>query len=308
MNRLLLGVVLLSSGCALATPPSTKFTVHVTDCETDKPITNALVKTGFTQKADPWGLGEGKSNRVEKRLNDEGKATFEGKSIYGERGGSVFAAGYYNQRLGLKCKKNLALNRWEPWNPTIEVKMRPKKNPVPMVSKYLENKLIPVFDQLVGFDLEVGDWVAPHGKGKSSDFVFSATLVTQPKEGIRYSLRFLNALDGLQEYVPADNQHSEYMFPYEASTNGYAPTFSRYRLLKYPTLPDYPANNLKDDKEINYIFRVRTQVDKDGNIISANYGRIRGEIRSTMKGGLYFSYWFNLDPNSRSLESDKKPY
>lgn len=308
VKKLLMCLVLLNTGCALASPPSTKFAVHVKDVETGIPITNAAIHTGFTQKYDPWGLGVGESTRINEQVDTDGIATFEGNTLGDERGGSVFAEGYYPQMFSMKYKKNVVLNRWEPWDPIIEVKMRKIKNPVPMIYNRIENKLVPVFDQPVGFDLEKSDWVAPHGKGSVSDFIYSASLVTQPKEGIRYSLTFSNPLDGLQEYVPPEDLRSSYIFPYEAPTNGYAATFNRYRLLKYPELPDYPANNLKEDKDVNYIFRVRTKVDNKGKIISAHYGRIQGEIRSTMKGGLYVNYWYNPEPNNRSLESDKKPY
>ena len=288
--------------------PASKFTVHITNRETGFPVTNAIVKTEFEHKYDPWD-GDNIVDHKKERVDTNGMVMFFGQDIGGSFGATVRAEGYYQDWAGLEHReKNLVLNRWEPWDPTFEIKMRPKKNPVPMIKKYLENKPIPVFDQSVGFDLETFNWIAPYGKGKISDFIFSATFVTQPKEGIQYSLRFSNELDGLQEYVPPENLSSEYIFPYDAPTNGYVAEFNRYRLLKYPVLPDYPANNLKDDKNINYIFRVRTEVDDDGNIVSAHYGRIRWEIRATMKGGLYFSYWFNPEPNNRSLESDEKPY
>ncbi len=51
---------------------------------------------------------------------------------------------------------------------------------------------------------------------------------------------------------------------------------------------------------------LRTVVDEDGKIVSAHYGRIKGELQISSHGRLYFSYWFNPDPQSRSLESDKK--
>jgi hypothetical protein len=304
---LLIGM--LSTGCALAQPASSKYTIRVVNTETLLPITNAIVRTGFEHQYDPWGNKPSIIDRRKEHANQDGEVTFTGKSLQGGAGGTAFAEGYYSGNNGIEpVGKNLALNRWEPWNPTIEIKLRPKKNPVLTVYTRVERKMIPVWETPVGFDLEIGDWVAPHGEGRVSDFIFKAAPETDPKEGIRYSIAFPHPLDGIQEYIPSENLQSEYVFPYLAPTSGYASVLKRYRLLKYPVLPDYPANNLKDDKVINYIFRTRTKTDEDGDIISAHYGRIRGEIRMTMKGQAYFQYWFNPDPQSRSLESNKKPY
>ncbi len=68
----------------------------------------------------------------------------------------------------------------------------------------------------------------------------------------------------------------------------------------------YADTNLKED--VNYIFRTRSQINSKGEVEKGCYGRVRGEIDLTMDGKIQFSYWFNPDPNSRSLESDKKPY
>ena len=57
------------------------------------------------------------------------------------------------------------------------------------------------------------------------------------------------------------------------------------------------------------IFRVRTKIDNDGNIISANYGKIYGPIQ--FGGGrptdrpITFTYYFNPD-GTPNLEYDPK--
>jgi len=274
------------------------------DCETGASITNALIKTGFTQKADPWGLGVGKSTRVKEQVNSDGIASFEGKSIYDERGGSVFADGYYSQRFGMKYKKNRILNRWEPWNPMIEVRMRPKKNPVPMVYDGIDKEDIPTWNEPIGFDLEIGDWTAPHGKGKRKDMLFLAK--KKSYQGAEIHISFPNEQDGVQTYLPPENLRSEFIFPYLAPTNGYMPKLFKEKW--YASAAADPESNIKGYNEINYIFRVRTKADDEGNILSANYGRIRGDVKTSSTGRIYFHYWFNPAPNNRSLESLEKPY
>jgi hypothetical protein len=311
MKKFLFGMILLLASCALASssPPRTQFTAHVTDAETGNPITNVIVKTLFQHQYDPFNSQLNKVDRQEKAVDKEGYATFSGMDLNGSVGATVHAAGYYQDWAGMeRMKLNRILNRWEPWDPVIEVKMRKIKNPVPMVYKGVLRKKVPVKEGRVGFDLEAADWVEPYGKGKMSDFIFILTPVTEPKQGIKYSMVFKNPLDGIQEYIPAKESRSEYIFPYEAPTNGYHASLNKYRLLYYPVIPDYPANNLKDNAEINYIFRVRTKVNDAGNIISANYGRIKGEVILSDTPLIDLQYWFNPEPNSRSLESNKKPY
>ncbi|QBG49017.1 hypothetical protein EGM51_17015 [Verrucomicrobia bacterium S94] len=53
---------------------------------------------------------------------------------------------------------------------------------------------------------------------------------------------------------------------------------------------------------MNYIFRVRTQVDDEGNITSACYGKISGPFGLGWADWVNWVYWFNPVPNERSLE------
>ncbi len=296
--------------CAMDDPALTRFTMRVVDSETGLPVTNAVAKTSFLLKYDPFATRPDEVDRQEVSVNSAGLAVFEGRTLRQTGGGAtIYAEGYYTDGGGFGfTRKSLAFNRWEPWDPVIEVKMRPKKNPVPMVYNWRVRKKVPVKEGNIGFDLKVADWVEPHGRGKVSDFIFTLTPVTEPKQGIEYSLTFENPMDGIQEYIPPEELRSEYIFPYLAPTNGYAASLNKYRLLYYPVDPNCPANNLKDNAEINYIFRVRTKVDDESRIVSANYGRIKGEVTLSDTPLIDLQYWFNPEPNSRSLESDKKPY
>jgi hypothetical protein len=56
--------------------------------------------------------------------------------------------------------------------------MRQIKQPVPLYAKKF-SAIVPTYDKPVGFDFETGDWVAPHGTGKSPDMLldFSRRMV-----------------------------------------------------------------------------------------------------------------------------------
>ncbi|QBG49019.1 hypothetical protein EGM51_17025 [Verrucomicrobia bacterium S94] len=309
MKWIFLFLSLIISGCVSATVPASKFTVHVTDVETGLPVTNAVVETVFEHFYDPWGNKASKIDRRKKQVNREGIICFSGKEQEPGIGCSVDADGYYGDWGGIEgqyMKKNLVLNRWEPWNPTIEVKMRPKKNPVPMINKRVESSKIPVWEKDLGFDLEKGDWVDPYGIGTQSDFFVN--MVRRFEHSGDYdavaTIRFPNEGDGIQRYeVPDEFQSSSFKFPYKAPLDGYQ---DKLILERHATLRKTECNfNPKTDL---YIFRVRTELDADGNVVSACYGRTTGRIEIGWGEVFDFSYFFNTNSQSRSLESDEKPY
>ena len=307
MKFLLIILTIINTGCVLANPSKVKFTIKATDAETGLNITNGVCEHYFQESYDPWGGRPDKVTKVNVSLNSKGCAILEGRSIknFG-MGAVVIAKGYYTGHNGRKYDHlNVALNRWEPWNPTITVKLRPKKDPVPMVHKVLA-LTAPVFNKPVGLDLEVGDWVAPYGKGKIADFVVMFNFLNPKEKGIHYSLTFSNPDDGIQEYEFPKNLDSSFKWLYLAPLSGYQSSLDKYSVLRFPIVKDAPKYNLKE--KVNYIFRVRSRRNKKGEIISACYGKIRGEIKISLSKKFRMGYWFNPNPKSRSLESKNKPY
>jgi len=297
---LIIGLLILSSNAHAL--PQMKTTFHVVDAETSQPVTNAIVHKSFVLQQDWEGT---RTTKEEFLVDTNGYCTFSGETMRIAGGGaSVVADGYYSDGAGMPfTRKNILLNRWEPWNPQIEVRMRKIKKPIPMVHFFHGGNWIrlPQPDHPIGFDLELSDWVAPYGKGSSADLLFNA-YEYENEEGIcsGYTLTFSNPADGIQVFVPKpEASTSEFIFPYLAPENGYETS-----LTKYKKNPHYAAieQNYEDNKNVNYIFRVRTKTDTDGHIMSACYGRIQGELTMSGKLGLQYEYWFNPVPNERSLE------
>ena len=188
----------------------------------------------------------------------------------------------------------------------LTIVLKKIKNPVPMYAKKVNSvwgiSKIPVFNQDVGYDLEVGDWVAPHGKGKTADFVFNVVAENKdPKKDRKcvYNIKFSNDKDGIQEYNANKGNQSVYRWPYEAPEDGYVKKIEKYDIVS----SDRREKNIKNDNEMNYIYRVRTKTDGKGNIIEARYGKIQGEITVFSNGGIQFTYCFNPSGN-HSLEFD----
>lgn len=304
MKTWILLLLLANVGCISASTSETQFKLQVSDCETGLPISNAVAQIQFILKHDPWE-GRSKYDHRKTPVGNDGTLEVTGETIRDTGGGAtIFADGYYTDGAGFSFTgKNTILNHWEPWNPTLTVKMRPKKNPVPMVHKFIEWKKIPQMNKPVGFDLEKGDWVSPHGTGVSSDLIFTVTGYFQDSqkgsEG-RYQLSFSNEHDGIQVFRFPEGVRSSFKWPYEAPEKGYGSSLEKY--VYWP--PNGGKRKTTYDDEDNYIFRVRSRKMKDGAIVGC-YGMIEGDVQVGPRGEIKFKYWFNPVTNEKSLEWNK---
>jgi hypothetical protein len=81
---------------------------------------------------------------------------------------------------------------------------------------------------------------------------------------------------------------------HEAPTNNYQPQWVQIDKRR----PGKPIETNRDLNR-NYVFRVRSVVDSNGNMISTHYGKIYGDF-------MKFDYYLNPTPNDRSIEFDPK--
>lgn len=194
----------------------------------------------------------------------------------------------------------------------------------------------PVHNQWVGFDLEVADWVVPHGKGKVSDFLLR---FTNDFKGFRSSRRTLDERieihkrllsfskeewtedkfkihsgkwDGLVEMsFPGEGEgilevkrfidYSPMKLPHLAPDDGYSFTWKR-------TVNNYIHSGTPNPLDrVGFFLRTRVKKDQQGRIISANYAKFVGTMNVIANTGeVEFCYYFNPTPNDRNLEFDPK--
>lgn len=186
-------------------------------------------------------------------------------------------------------------------NPTFTLVLKSIGKPIPMYAKWVDSEPRAfkktgrppiVFKKSIGYDLMVGDWVAPCGKGQTTDIIFTEDFNKQSFKDINYKLTisFANTGDGIQTFdVPALLQNatmgqSDLTSSHEAPVDGYQPEYVQTK---------------GQDLNQNYYFRVRTVLDSNGNIKSALYGKIYGDF-------MQFRYYLNPTPNSRNVEFDPK--
>ena len=116
-------------------------------------------------------------NNYSGRTDENGKYTVESHS-----GGSseivITKEGFYPSRPEVEWDGNLNSDidnlkkfGFRPWNHEVHVVLKRIGKPIPMIVRYSGFHSAPKFGEDIGFDLLVGDWVKPNGKGVVSDLL-----------------------------------------------------------------------------------------------------------------------------------------
>lgn len=291
--------------------PTAKVTINVVD-EGGVPVEGANVEVYFKLEGN-------RDNRDEGVTDSKGLFEATGSTQRFVGGCNITKDGYYasgcdySEKYLTDISGIMGFRRWQPWNPSIKVVLKPIKNPIPLYMRYLGERsrlgdsanTMPDYE--VGFDLVESDWVAPHGRGIHSDFIFKLEKnhISDSNFHDVLTISFANEDDGIQAYFADKDNDSVFKMPYHAPTAGYKSSYTQvYRI--------DPDEIIKSPFRIdqNYFFRVRTERDSEGKIISALYGKIEGYIRFAAPSEietawLRFKYFINPTPNNTNLEFDE---
>jgi hypothetical protein len=291
-----LTLVTLVVGCARAQTESPtnewRATLQIVD-EAGRPVAGAETSVSYFLPPSP---GEVISSGKVAGLSDT-----NGMFVAAHRDSSL-SIGFHAQKPGYySIGRQYELGypfQYDPikWNPTATLVLKRIRQPVPMYAK-LVNLGMPVFGKAAGFDLTVGDWVAPFGKGIHADFVFTAKLERRAENDSDYILTvsFPNHGDGIQTFeVPENEKGGGLRSAHEAPLTGYEREWKQTSIRR-PGQFHQTNRNL----ERNYYFRVRTILDEQGNVKSTLYGKIYGDF-------MQFTYYLNPTPNDRNVEFDPK--
>jgi hypothetical protein len=299
-GRLLLSGILLVLFAAIAAAPfflpEAKLSVRVLD-EEGKPVQGAEVGMGFEGPAPKGKKSVGRSGLTNSEGLFEASAPTSGHVTYG-----AIKDGYYRTVGKPMDFWKHKLNRWQPWNPTMEVVLKRIVNPVPMYARSLRLHL-PVDNRSAGYDLVEGDWVAPRGQGKVSDFVITLQrrIVGDNDFDVVFVLAFSNRGDGILPIEASESSASELRLPRLAPENGY---MAEWRI--HHTRSPNACRKDEEGRYEDFFFRVRT-VQKDGRVERAMYGKLRGAFKLgqfvTQKPVGRFTYYLNPD-GTRNMEFD----
>jgi len=260
------------------------------------PVQGAEIYGGF------WN--HDRNNPPATGLTDEkGEIHFE-RNCAGDFNFSITKDGFYKTRLrywffknGYDCAKD---GRWLPWNPTVEIVLKDKRNPVSMQRK---DRLWLTFPkhQTVGFDVETGDLVEPFGTGKVADmsFWFDSWQYTEP---YCYSNCFVvTAENGATIAAMRKDSFSDFKFAYAPPDSGWVSDLT----LGMIRTKDKILSNVALGKEEYWVVAVRRGDIKRFAVVSDfEFG---GSDRGTNYCGVLLSYYLNPNPGDTNLEI-KGPY
>lgn len=314
-------------------------TVDVTVVEENgTPIEGAEVRVVFSHITPVTGR---KEKIVTESTDEEGKVSASGSANLG-MSLDVKKDGYYSYGLRPALRDEFAENKS---SAPIDkrVILRRIIDPIGLHTKRVFDSStihgdyvpIPVEGEWIGFDFEKGDWLKPHGTGENADILFRYNkefkgfrespwrTLDQRRESNRkkferlglhwdeevfkkqgglwdgvLEIGFPGEKEGIVKVEDAFNVHSVLRMPHQAPEEGYAESHS------YSVNHEEPPANARDD--IGYFLRTRVVLDRQGNIESANYAKIYGEIDFRAIGAISFTYYYNPVANDRNLEFDPK--
>ena len=321
---LVLSFLFLLTACAHNYIPEAKVTFKVVDMH-GNPIPNEDATLGFSPTIGFHG-----------KTDENGYFTGRGRT----ESDYVFSvARESNKYYRTRFSKDIAHwkdypkdGKWKPWNETIKIVVKEEINPIPMYANGINFKTnIPVVDEWVGYDFEYNDWVAPHGKGIVADIEVSLSeeKPTEEDEIETLKIRFPYPLAGA--YVMKKDLNCDLKSVYHANPNAtYQQEITWYKKLQTKDELNHPlfrkerrfipTTRIIEEKILSkddyLIFRTRTKVDENGNLIEARYGKIYGPIEfllnptderpSYRKRVTLWNYYLNPTVNDTNLEYDSK--
>ncbi len=213
----------------------------------------------------------------------------------------------------------------------ITVVMRKIRNPIPLYVRDVKLEF-PAYDKWLAYDFEVGDWVAPQGRGKSKDisfrfhrefkgYKFSKKKMEKMKfpdtteEDLKkfygnweavLAIAFPSKLTGIIEEKDSYLPYSEMKMPHLAPKEGYRG--------EEIVIEERSVKSDKEKKEefkrylkfgkakpIGYYIRTRV-TEVGGKITKAHYLKMPEAFEVGAAGTVSFTYYYNPVVNDRNLE------
>ena len=283
-----------------------KMSLHVTD-SSGQNVSGASVHANFR-------VFEASTERTE--VTDENgifiaEAKTDGTISYTvEKDGhyTTFAIHDFRQDRNTSWIDRIQDGKWLPWNPTIEVTLKEIRNPIPMYAKSIDI-ILPTQNEAHGFDFQIGDLVAPHGKGINADILLNCggerPMPINQAVSRNLTISFANDNEGIVQEIkytpsvlislhkaPEDGYQSEIYFNYSRTVS---------QILE--------NNNLPESEYL--IFRTRVETDDNGKIVKSNYGKIYSidyDItgKPDTRARVSLIYYFNPNENDHNIEYDRE--
>ena len=258
------------------------------------PITNTVVR-------GTWQNDYPRKTWKETFVTDTNGEFVAKAKVGGQFGCIVEKMGYYSSSGGVKFHWRAGISplvkdgKWQPYGEQKTIVLKRIKNPANMNLIQHAWFAAPVTNTWVGFDLERFSWTPPYGDGKNDDILIRFNYQARNKYYTDWSTMDIsftnNAYAGFYELKK--DTYSEMKNPYGVDTNQAFVATNIYRTI------GTKAQILESDSCL--VFRTRTKVDENGQLVSAHYGMIYG--RWTTEFGMKAeAIFFNPRPNDTNLE------
>lgn len=274
------------------------------------PLPGVSVKAGYTKQ-------KGKHIIYREATDEDGVFSFFG-SIKTEIAYTVTAPGYYLSQIRVDPTGMDSRGYAVPKDTESKIRIKDIRRPVPLHAKFLFSVNVPKLDEPLGFDIEVMDWVSPHGRGSKADLYFEVSgYFNKPEDRqAKLVLSFPKEGDGVVLFPIDHRMGSELKSDHLAPETGYqeSKTWHRNYVITRPMhTPDESPGNVVNEfsKDSGLFLRLRTELDENGEVARANYAKLYGDPTfswdiGTGEGAIYFRHvFFNPEVNDRNLEFDQ---
>ena len=258
------------------------------------PITNTVVR-GTWQNDFP------RKTWKESFVTDTNGMFVAKAKVGGQFGCIVEKAGYYASSGGVRFHWREGVSplvkdgKWQPYGEHKTIVLKRIKNPANMNLIQHAWFAAPVTNAWVGFDLEKFAWTPPYGNGKNDDILIRFNYQARNKYYTDWSTMDISFTNNPYAgfYMLNKDSYSEMKNPYSVDTNQTFLSTNTYGTV------GTKENILGSGSCL--VFRTRTKVGEDGQLVSANYGMIYG--RWTTEFGMKAeAIFFNPRPNDTNLE------
>lgn len=279
--------------------------LHVVD-DDGKPIPEAYVEVfmGMNYRKDGYWING--------LTNTNGIFTIKGKTTGNEIEYYIKKDGYYKTVklftfAEMGKEHDVVDGKWQPYGEKENIKLRKIKKPsiINSSNKYVETQTL---YEWIGYDMQKGDFVKPHGDGEISDFEIMFEWdgnIGDKFTSVYVKLRFKEEFSGY--YVVEKNITSDFKWEYKAVPNKINLTEAEFSRCEKDN-GQRVVN--KFDSTKCFIIRSRCVTNEKGELISYNYSVIsqfKFFLKKDKKIELGINGYFNPTPNDTNLEPEKVP-
>lgn len=324
-------VVVAFMHCLCACADTAHVSAYVIDEITHAPIPSIKVSASFSNDNGWKAWTESAPIYHDTQETDvNGFCTLKGKTNIGRAGCGVDKQGekYYGAGgRGFHFTKKNLFGVWQPDNLVATIRLQRVEHPIPLFVKNVRPKVASgTFDgtnAVLRYDLVLGDWLPPEGKGERADLEIRTKLtideVLQVGKYKDWKKTFFTFSNTVRFPGEGNGCRAEMTSPTagiklrNAPEAGYGKTIvNRFGVKRKIVGPNVNEAEYSDSNPNRcYYFRIRSRFDDKGNLVEAYYGKVYGDFNFHGRWdlgfrGVDFLYYLNPKSLDRNLEWDMK--